>query len=84
MGYRDLRMVLVAQPPREGMLSRPIVIDGATVGSWKRTLSAKAVVVRATLFTQVDRSEMKKLEAVVARFGDFLGLPATLQTEHAA
>lgn len=84
VGYRDLRMVLVEQPPRDGLLSRPIVIDGATVGSWKRALSPKAVVVEATLFTQLDPSEMKRLEAVVARFGEFLELPATLEAEHAA
>jgi hypothetical protein len=83
VGYRDLRMV-VEQPPREGLMSRPIVIDGATVGSWKRTLSSKAVVVEATLFTQLDRSRMKKLKQVVERFGRFLGLAATLEKVYAA
>ena len=36
IGYRDLRVVLAA--PAEGRLERPVVIDGRTVGSWKRTL----------------------------------------------
>jgi len=83
VGYRDLRMVMAKQPPRDGLMSRPIVIDGATVGSWKRTLSAKAVVVQATLFTELSQSKTRKLAAVVARFGRFLELPATLEIEHA-
>jgi len=83
VGYRDLRMVMAEQPPRDGLMSRPIVIGGATVGSWKRTLSAKAVVVQATLFTELSQSKTRKLAAVVARFGRFLELPATLEIEHA-
>jgi len=83
VGYRDLRMVMAKQPPRDGLMSRPVVIDGATVGSWKRTLSAKAAVVEATLFTGLSKSEKEKLADVVARFGRFLELPATLEIEHA-
>ncbi len=71
------------QPPRDGLMSRPIVIAGATVGSWKRTLSARAAVVQATLFKELSKSETKKLVAVVERFGGFLQLPATLETEQA-
>ena len=83
VGYRDLRMVMPEQPPRDGLMSRPIVIAGATVGSWKRTLSTRAVVVQATLFKELSKSETKKLVAVVERFGSFLQLPATLETEQA-
>jgi len=83
VGYRDLRMVMAKQPPRDGLMSRPVVIDGATVGSWKRTLSAKAVVVQATLFTDLAKSETRMLTDVVARFGRFLELPATLDIQHA-
>jgi len=83
VGYRDLRMVLSEQPPRDGMLSRPIVIGGATVGSWKRTLPARQVVVEATLFTSLGRTQTKALDAVVERFGRFLELPASLEIVHA-
>lgn len=84
VGYRDLRMVMAQQPPRDGLMSRPIVIDGATVGSWKRTLSANAVVVQATLFTDLSKPAATKLAGVVERFGRFLELPATLETVRAA
>ena len=39
VAYKDLRMVL-ASSPAEGMVERPILVDGLCVGSWKRTLAA--------------------------------------------
>ena len=80
ISYKDLRMVLARQPPREGMLSRPIVIDGLTVGSWKRKLTRQAVLIEATLFTELSAAETSALEAVAERFGRFMELPATLET----
>lgn len=59
-------------------MSRPIVIDGRTVGSWKRTVTRRAAVIEATLFTPLDGSETAALEAAVERFGRFTELPATL------
>jgi hypothetical protein len=79
-GYRDLRIVLAQPPPRDGMLSRPIVIDGRTVGSWKRTVTNRAAVIDATLFTELNRAQAAALEAVVERFGRFMQRPASLET----
>ena len=79
-GYRDLRIVLAQPPPREGMLSRPIVIDGRTVGSWKRTVTKRTAIVEATLFTELSAAEATALHAVVERFGRFMQLPAALDT----
>jgi hypothetical protein len=79
IGYRDLRMVLAESAPREGMLSRPIVIDGRTVGSWKRTVVRGAVTVEATLFTELSAGDRAALETAVVRFGQFMELPATLE-----
>jgi Winged helix DNA-binding domain len=79
-GYRDLRIVLAQPPPRAGMLSRPIVIGGRTVGSWKRTVTNRAAVIDATLFTELSSAEASALEAVVERFGRFMQRPATLET----
>lgn len=81
IGYhKDLRMVLARRPPREGMLSRPIVIDGLTVGSWKRAISPRAARIEATPFTDLSAGQRKALDAVVERFGRFMQLPATLET----
>lgn len=79
-GYKDLRIVLAKPPPREGMLKRPILIDGRTVGSWKRTVTSRTAIVEATLFTDLGAAEASALHGVVERFGRFTQLPATLQT----
>ncbi|MDQ3432245.1 MAG: winged helix DNA-binding domain-containing protein [Actinomycetota bacterium] len=71
VAYQDLRVVLAHQPPRGGLLDRAIVIDGRTVGSWKRTLNKRAVLVEATLFGPLAKTEGA---------GRFLGLHASLQT----
>jgi hypothetical protein len=78
IGYKDLRMVLAQPPPREG-LNRPIVIDGRTVGSWKRTMAKRAVTIEATVFTELSSGDRSALEAAVERFGRFMELPAALE-----
>jgi Winged helix DNA-binding domain len=78
IAYRQARVVLAAQPPRSGLLERPILVDGTTVGSWKRTLTARTVTVEATLFTEPDPVGLVAVEDEVARFGRFLGRSAEL------
>jgi hypothetical protein len=82
ISYKELRMVLARKPPREGMLRRPIVIGGRTVGSWKRTVTRSAALIEATLFTDLSSSDASALRAVVERFGRFMELPATLEAAH--
>ena len=55
ISYKELRVVLARKPPREGMLRRPIVIDGRTVGSWKRTVDPESGADRGNA---VHRSEL--------------------------
>lgn len=80
VAYKDQRMVLRAQPPREGMLERPILIDGECVGSWKRTTAGRGLTLTATLFTKLAGAERTALEAAAERFGAELELVA----EHAS
>jgi len=80
MGYKDLKVVLAAPPPRAGLLERAIVIDGLTVGSWRRTLSAREVRVEATVFRPLEPDESAALEAAVQRFGRCLGRAAQLRS----
>ena len=77
IGYRDLRVVLAA--PAQGRLERPVVIEGRTVGTWKRTLSRRAVVVEVTLFAPLEKTQRAALERAAERFGRFLGLVAELR-----
>jgi hypothetical protein len=79
VAYRDLKVVLAHPPPREGLLRRPIVIDGRTVGSWKRSVTTRAAVIEAELFTPPGPAESAALDAVVERFGRFMELPARLE-----
>ena len=64
---------------RPGLLDRAIVIGGRTFGSWRRTLTARSVLVEASLFGQLTEPAAAALDEAVARFGRFLGLPASLE-----
>ena len=79
IAYRTHRVALAAPPPREGLLERPILLDGVTVGSWKRTLTARTVTLHATGFTTLDADRRAALEEELARFGRFLGRSAELR-----
>jgi Winged helix DNA-binding domain len=80
VAYKDLRVVLAHPPPRPGLLDRAIVVDGYTLGSWKRTLARDSATVEATLFGQLSAGQAEALGGAVERFGRFLGLPASLET----
>ena len=79
VAYQDLRVVLAHEPPRADLIERAIVIDGRTVGSWKRALTATTVLVEAKLFGELSVSEMAALQDAVERFGRFLGVDASLK-----
>ncbi len=57
-----------------GLLDRAVVVDGRTVGSWKRTLTPARVEVEVTLFEPLAARDMRAVEAAVQRLGRFLGL----------
>lgn len=78
VAYQDLRVVL-AHPVGRAALERAIVIDGRTVGTWKRTLTRQSVVVEAALFGELTEPQSTALRDAVERFGRFLGLDARLE-----
>lgn len=80
VAYQDLRVVLAHEPPRPGLLERAIVIDGRTVGSWRRTLTKRSAIIQATPFGPLSDDEAEALQAACERFGRFLGLEASLET----
>ncbi len=69
VAYKDQRMVLRAQPPHEGLLERPVLIDGECVGSWKRTVAGARLTLTVTLFTELKGAERSAVEAAAERFG---------------
>ena len=58
----------------------PVIVAGArVVGMWKRSVTAKEVVVTPNLLRKFDKTEKKLLAEAVERYGAFLGLPARLE-----
>jgi winged helix DNA-binding protein len=81
VAHQDLRVALDDDRAAfEPLVERAVVVDGRTVGTWKRTLTARSTTVHVTLFRPLDPVESAALDAAVQRFGRFLGLPATLVT----
>jgi hypothetical protein len=79
VAYRDLRNVHAGGLASTQLLPRPILIDGETVGSWRRVLGRREVVVEATLETRLSAEQHTALRAAADRFGAFVGLPARLK-----
>lgn len=56
-------------------LTAIIVVEGRIVGTWKRRLMAREVMVRLRCFVELSEAQREGLRAAVERFGAFLGLP---------
>ena len=58
---------------------RPLILlDGRAAGFWRHTINKDAVVVDAALFEPFDAAQTRALEDEAARYGDFLGLAASV------
>ncbi|MCA1669392.1 MAG: winged helix DNA-binding domain-containing protein [Thermomicrobia bacterium] len=88
VGYTDRRAALDAPPADQldargnVLFNHTIVMDGQVVGTWKRTLKKDAVAVDATPFAPLDTAQTAALEVAVARYGQFVGLPAVVRISH--
>jgi Winged helix DNA-binding domain len=69
VSYKDQRMMLRDQPPAEGLLERPILIDGECVGSWRRRPATDPPSLEATLFSRLSAGERSQLKAAAQRYG---------------
>lgn len=81
VAHRDLRVVHAADPPPVGELERPVLLDGRTVGTWRRTLTPRTVTVSVRPFVALDEDAQRDLRAEVARFGASLRLAAELELD---
>jgi hypothetical protein len=84
VAYRDLRTVGADGAPGSALPSRPIVLDGRTIGSWTRRLARREVVVEMALGTRPGAAERAALQEAAERFGAFVGLPARLELARTA
>src|SRR5262249_29598228 len=85
VGYKDRSSLIDPAhvkllDPVRSIFSPTILINGRIVGTWKRALERKHVVV--SLFSRLKPAEQHALEAAANRYGRVLGLPVSLQTEH--
>ena len=80
IAFKEHRVVLATEPPRAGLLQRPLVIDGVTFGSWKPVAAKDRITVEVALFARLRAAELRAVEEAVERFGAFAGLPARLET----
>ena len=82
LGYADRSAALAAEysdavvPGGNGMFKPTIVADGEVVGTWKRTLRTREVVIEPRLFGALDGPLQDGLVAAADAYGAFLGRPA--------
>jgi len=67
-----------SQVAANGMFAPVVVADGQVIGTWKRAVKARDVVVTPALFRKLDRAERVMLAEQVERYGIYLGKPARL------
>lgn len=58
-----------------------LVINARIVGTWRRELKTRAVIVEVKPFAPLSDAEREATAATAARYGDFLGLSATVTFE---
>lgn len=57
---------------------RPIVIGGKRAGVWRRTISRTSIALDAQLFATLNPAEQEALDAAIARYGVYMGLPVNV------
>jgi Winged helix DNA-binding domain len=81
LGYRDRSMMMddahkqAIVPGGNGVFQATVVRGGRVVGTWKRTLTRKAVVVAVQPLVAFGAVDRKHTEAALQPYATFLGLP---------
>lgn len=70
---RDVLSPLTARTARQDF-THAILLDGRLIGHWKHAFSRNLVTIDTGLFRRLSRAEMRALNAVVERYGRFMGL----------
>ena len=79
VAYQGLRTV-AAYAVGPGAFERVAVVDGRTVGTWKRLATPRRVTVELTTFGPLPEPNRRALASVARRFARFLGIEAALET----
>jgi hypothetical protein len=83
VAYKDRDAVLAQEHAKRinaggGMLAPCVVLDGRVVGTWRRTLRGRAVVIELDLFEALAANARRKVEVAGHRYGAFLEREARL------
>jgi hypothetical protein len=78
VGYVDRSAALDAADQNQvndggGILSPTIVYEGRVIGTWKRTLARRELVVSAAPFVALDEAKSRALDRALRRYAQFLG-----------
>ncbi|WFE41180.1 winged helix DNA-binding domain-containing protein [Micromonospora sp. WMMD998] len=80
LGFKDRSLMLdpahaaAVVPGNNGMFQATVVRGGRVVGTWKRTLTAKAVTVTVRQLVPFDAGLRARVDAALAGYARFLGL----------
>jgi hypothetical protein len=62
----------------EGLLTNTIVLDGQVAGTWRRTITKKAVEIELRPYGPLSETGMQAIHRAARRYAAFLGLPLLL------
>jgi hypothetical protein len=85
VGYGESRTFCDQAGTRVSMVDRAVyngalIVDSQLAGHWKRTVTKRAVTFQAALRAPFDDARMQALRDAADRHGEFLGLPAVVET----
>lgn len=84
LGYTDRSAILDPQqvqrliPDNNGRFLSTMIMNGRVVGTWRRVLSRKAVILTMEPFDSLKRLGKKAFITAAERYGQFIGLPVEL------
>jgi hypothetical protein len=58
----------------DNALNSIVVVDGRIVGTWKRTIRKRDVLVEVNIIERLDDAEGRAVTSAIHEYGDFLGL----------
>lgn len=79
VGYKDFAKAISGgfDVPKNLVAEARIMLGDRMVGSWRRTLKKKEVIVEYGLFSPLSSAEEAAIYMAVQRYGDYLGLAAS-------
>jgi len=85
VAYKDRSDAVEARFSRQviginGLFNASIVIEGRTIGTWKRSLDKTGITLELSPFRVLLKKELKSLGKAVRRYGEFMGSPVQVKS----